>query len=37
LMRDFVERSPDDPDRPAAVDGEWVSVENDLVLARASS
>jgi catechol 1,2-dioxygenase len=37
LMRDFTERSADDPDRPAAVDGEWVSVENDLVLARASS
>jgi len=37
LMRDFIERAPDDPDRPTAVDGEWVSVENDLVLARASS
>jgi hydroxyquinol 1,2-dioxygenase len=36
LMRDFVERAPDDPDRPAGVDGEWVSVENDLVLAAAS-
>jgi hypothetical protein len=35
-MRDFVERAPDDPDRPAGVDDEWVSVENDLVLAAAS-
>jgi protocatechuate 3,4-dioxygenase beta subunit len=33
LQRDFVERSPDDPDRPPDVDGDWVSVENDLVLA----
>jgi catechol 1,2-dioxygenase len=33
LLRDFVERSPDDPERPAGVEGEWVSVENDIVLA----
>jgi hydroxyquinol 1,2-dioxygenase len=33
LLRTFVERSADDPDRPAAVDGEWVSLENDIVLA----
>ncbi len=37
LMREFVERSAGDPECPAAVDGPWVSVENDLVLARASS
>ena len=35
LMRDFVARSADDPDRPAGVVGDWVSVENDLVLAPA--
>jgi hydroxyquinol 1,2-dioxygenase len=33
LLRTFVERSPDDPDRPAGVDGPWVSLENDIVLA----
>jgi hydroxyquinol 1,2-dioxygenase len=33
LMRDFVVRPADDPDRPAGVDGDWVSVENDVVLA----
>jgi hydroxyquinol 1,2-dioxygenase len=33
LLRDFRERSPDDPERPAGVDGEWVSLENDIVLA----
>jgi hydroxyquinol 1,2-dioxygenase len=33
LLRTFVERSPDDPERPAGVDGEWVSLENDIVLA----
>jgi catechol 1,2-dioxygenase len=33
LLRDFVPRSADDPDRPAGVDGDWVSVENDIVLA----
>jgi hydroxyquinol 1,2-dioxygenase len=32
LVREFVRRSPDDPDRPAGADGEWYSVENDLVL-----
>jgi hydroxyquinol 1,2-dioxygenase len=36
LVREFVERSPDDPERPPGVDGPWVSVENDLVLAPAS-
>lgn len=33
LLRDFVERSPDDPECPAGVEGEWVSLENDVVLA----
>jgi hydroxyquinol 1,2-dioxygenase len=33
LLRDFVERSADDPERPAGVRGEWVSLENDIVLA----
>jgi len=33
LLRTFVERSPDDPDRPAGIEGEWVSLENDIVLA----
>ena len=33
LLRPFVERSPDDPERPAGVEGEWVSLENDIVLA----
>ena len=33
LLRTFVERSPDDPGRPAGVAGEWVSLENDIVLA----
>jgi hydroxyquinol 1,2-dioxygenase len=32
LLREFVRRSPDDSERPAAADGEWYSVENDLVL-----
>jgi hydroxyquinol 1,2-dioxygenase len=33
LLRTFVERSADDPDRPAGIDREWVSLENDIVLA----
>jgi protocatechuate 3,4-dioxygenase beta subunit len=36
LLREFVERSPDDPERPPDVTGEWVSVENDIVLAPAA-
>ena len=32
LLREFVRRSPEDPERPANADGEWYSVENDLVL-----
>jgi hydroxyquinol 1,2-dioxygenase len=33
LVRTFVERSPDDPERPAGVRGAWVSLENDIALA----
>ena len=32
LLRDFVPRSADDPERPVGVAGPWWSVENDLVL-----
>jgi protocatechuate 3,4-dioxygenase beta subunit len=34
LLRSFVTRSADDPERPKGVTGEWCSVENDIVLAR---
>jgi hydroxyquinol 1,2-dioxygenase len=34
LVREFVPRSADDPERPAGAAGEWYSVENDVVLAR---
>jgi catechol 1,2-dioxygenase len=37
LLRHFVRREPDDPERPPGVTGEWVSVENDIVLARSAS
>lgn len=37
LVRDFVPRPADDPERPAAVDGPWCSVRNDIVLARESA
>ncbi len=33
LLRDFVTHSADDPDTPDGVDTDWVSVENDIVLA----
>jgi catechol 1,2-dioxygenase len=33
LMRTFQERSAEDPERPEGVEGEWVSLENDIVLA----
>ena len=33
LLRDFVQRSESDPERPVGVTGSWWSVENDLVLA----
>ena len=32
LLREFVQRSEDDPERPTGVTGPWWSVENDLVL-----
>ena len=35
LLRDFVPRPADDPERPAGVSGPWTSVRNDIVLARA--
>jgi hydroxyquinol 1,2-dioxygenase len=34
LLRDFVPRSGDDPERPAGVAGRWFSVRNDIVLER---
>ena len=33
LTREFVTHAPDDPHTPAGVTTEWVSVQNDLVLA----
>jgi catechol 1,2-dioxygenase len=33
LTREFVTHGPDDPDTPPGVTMDWVSVENDLVLA----
>jgi hydroxyquinol 1,2-dioxygenase len=33
LTREFITHSPEDPDTPEGVTTEWVSVENDLVLA----
>jgi hydroxyquinol 1,2-dioxygenase len=35
LLREFVHRQPDDVECPDGVDGEWFSVENDIVLAPA--
>jgi catechol 1,2-dioxygenase len=35
LIREFVPRRADDPERPAGVEGDWYSVENDIVLAPA--
>jgi catechol 1,2-dioxygenase len=35
LVRSFVERDADDPDRPHGVEGPWTSLELDLVLAPA--
>jgi len=32
LLRDFLPRTPDDPETPAGVSGPWCLVENDLVL-----
>lgn len=36
LVRTFLARPGDDPETPRGVNGEWVSVENDLVLAPAA-
>ena len=33
LLREFVRRSPGDPEAPPGIDGAWYSVETDLVLA----
>lgn len=33
LVRSFVERNPDDPERPPEVEGPWASLELELVLA----
>lgn len=33
LVRPFVARAADDPERPPAIEGDWVSLELDLVLA----
>ena len=33
LVRTFVERGADDPERPAGIEGDWASLELDLVLA----
>jgi catechol 1,2-dioxygenase len=32
LLRKFVERSADDPERPEGIVGDWVSLESDIVL-----
>jgi catechol 1,2-dioxygenase len=32
LLRDFVPRRADDPDRPAGIEGDWCSVENTILL-----
>lgn len=35
LVREFVARAADDPERPSTVEGEWFSVRSDFVLAPA--
>ena len=35
LLRDFVPREADDPERPEASTATWYSVENDIVLVPA--
>jgi catechol 1,2-dioxygenase len=37
LLREFLERTAEDPQRPPGVEGEWVSVHNDIVLAPAQT
>jgi hypothetical protein len=34
LIREFVARSANDPERPPSVNGRWWSLENDIVLGR---
>jgi catechol 1,2-dioxygenase len=34
LLREFELRAADDPERPPGVNGEWVSLQSDFVLAR---
>lgn len=36
LLRKFVPRKPDDPERPPGVERAWYSVENDIVLVSAT-
>jgi catechol 1,2-dioxygenase len=36
LLRDFVPRAADDPETPSGVEGAWLSVRNDIVLAPRS-
>jgi catechol 1,2-dioxygenase len=33
LIRQFIPRQADDPDKPASIQGDWCSVKNDVVLA----
>jgi catechol 1,2-dioxygenase len=33
LLRNFRVRSAGDPERPPGIDGDWVSLESDIVLA----
>jgi hydroxyquinol 1,2-dioxygenase len=35
LLREFVRRSAEDPERPPMIEGDWWSCENDIVLASA--
>lgn len=35
LLRDFVSRDPDDPNKPVGIEGAWWSLESDFVLAPA--
>jgi len=37
LLREFVRRSPDDPEAPHGIAGDWYSVENDLALAAGAA
>lgn len=36
LLRQFIERSAEDPDRPPGINDKWCSVHNDIVLAPRS-